>query len=150
VSTVRRSRCVYQTIETRLAAVGSGVGAVVFAAIAISGGRGAVVMAIFAAVLALLAGRMSIVGIQVHATGVTVATAFYSRSVAWDEIDHFAVLPVGRFPYVGSVVLRDGRRLSTFGLSTSARKSETNRVRVQQAIDELNHTLGERAQSRPD
>jgi hypothetical protein len=67
--------------------------------------------------------------------------------VSWDEVDRFAVLPLGRFPYVGYVVLRDGRKFGTFGLSTSSRQTEANRLRVQRSVDDLNQVLAERREA---
>jgi len=86
-------------------------------------------------------------GIRVGSDGVKVVTAFLSRRVSWDEVDRFAVLPLGRFPYVGYVVLRDGRKFGTFGLSTSSRQTEANRLRVQRSVDDLNQVLAERREA---
>ena len=87
-----------------------------FLIIGFTGGRGQVAGLVVAALLLALAWRMSMVGIQVGDGGVTVATLFLSRRVLWSDIDHFAVLPLGQFPYVGYVVMRDGRKFGTFGL----------------------------------
>lgn len=138
---------VYRSSETGWAAVGSLAVGIVFAVVAASGGRGAVVAGVGAVLLLLVAWRMSIAGIQVRRDGVRVGTAFSSKSVSWQDIDHFAVLPLGRFPYVGHVVLRDGRTLATFGLSTNARRSDSNRLRIQRTIDQLNRLLVARRQS---
>jgi hypothetical protein len=81
------------------------------------------------------------VGIRAVADGVVVATFVGSRHFVWSEVDRFAVMPLGRYPYVGYVVLRDGRKFGTFGLSTSVRQNEDNRLRVQGPIDELNQIL---------
>jgi hypothetical protein len=124
--------------------VGSAGGAVLFAVLAASGGRGNVVAAVVAGLLALLAWRMAMVGIRVRTDGVVIAATFLSRSVPWQDVDRFAVLPPGRFPYVGHVVLRNGGKLGTYGLSTSARRTESNRLRVQRPVDELNRILADR------
>jgi hypothetical protein len=88
--------------------------------------------------------RMVFVGIRPRANSVVVATFFGSRSVKWEDIDHFAVMPLGRYPYVGTVVCRTGRKLQTFGLSTSAwQGGEKSRTRIERPIDELNKVLDE-------
>lgn len=63
-------------------------------------------------------------GIHVGGDGVRVATTLVSRRVSWIDIDHFAVLPPGRLPYVGYVVLRDERKLESwrFRLRLNRRK----------------------------
>ena len=63
-------------------------------------------------------------GIRADRDGVTIVTLFLSRRIPWRDVDHFAVLPLGRSPNVGHVVLRDGSKFGTFGLSTSARNTE--------------------------
>lgn len=86
---------------------------------------------------------MSVVGIRVGSEGVKIATLFLTKSVTWPQVDHFAVLPIGRYPYVGHVVLRDGRKLGTFGLATSVRKSERNRLQIQRQVDQLTKILAD-------
>lgn len=54
------------------------------------------------------------------------------------------MLPLGRYPYVGHVVLHGGRKYGTFGLSTSSWASEQSRLKIQRAIHELNRALAER------
>jgi hypothetical protein len=139
----RRSH-VYRSAGTRWAAVGSTGGAVVFLIVGLTGGRGQVAGMVIAALLLALAWRMSMVGIQVGDGGVRVVTLFLARRALWNDIDHFAVLPLGRFPYVGYVVMRDGRKFGTFGLSTSSRKTDQNRLQIQRPIDELNRVLANR------
>jgi hypothetical protein len=116
----------------------------VFLIVGFTGGRGQVAALVIAALLLALAWRMSMVGIQVGDGSVRVATLLLSRRVLWSDIDHFAVLPLGRFPYVGYVVLRDGRKFGTFGLSTSSCKTDQNRRQIQRPIDELNRVLANR------
>jgi hypothetical protein len=138
----RPQRRTYRSTETLLSAVGSGVAAIGFVAIAFSDQNGTVA-AVFAILMLAFAVRMSMVGIRVDSAGVKVVTFFASRSVPWAEVDRFAVLPLGRSPYAGYVVTRDGCQLGTFGLSSSSRKSERNRLRIQSSIDELNRILDE-------
>ena len=87
--------------------------------------------------------RIASAGIHVDSDAVTVATTFSSHRVSWQEIDHFAVLPRGRYPYVGHVVLRDGRTLATYGLSTSGRMTERNRLAIERPINNLNAILAD-------
>lgn len=136
-----QDRRVYRSLATAWAAVGALVGAAVFFALALTGGRGSIAAYVVGGLLLLVAWRMWISGFRVGTDDVTVATLFRSRRVSWSEIDQFVVLPLGTYPYVGYVVLRDGRKFGTFGLSGSARKTESNRLRVQRPIDELNAEL---------
>ena len=105
--------------------------------------RGQFVLLAGGALLLLVGCQMSLVGIRPGTGGVTVATLFLSRKVRWSDVSHFAVMPLGRYPYVGYVVLRDGRKFGTFGLSTNAGESETKRLHVQRPIDELNQNARE-------
>ena len=133
-------RRTYRSTDTAIAAAGSGLAAVGFAVIAASSGS-TPVAAVFAVLMLAFGLRLSMVGIRADADSARVVTFFKTRSVAWAGIDHFEVLPMGRFPYAGQVVTRDGRQLGTPGLSTSQRKSGRNRPRIQHAIDELNAIL---------
>ncbi|HWE10855.1 MAG TPA: hypothetical protein VG325_16000 [Solirubrobacteraceae bacterium] len=110
--------------------------------VAIFAHKGHVAGAVGAALLALISWRMWNVGMQVGAQGVKVVTFLGTRRVAWGEIDHFAVMPLGRYPYVGYVVRRDGQKLPTFGLSTSTWARDG--ASVQRPIDELNTVLADR------
>jgi hypothetical protein len=136
-------RRVYRTIATLWAAIGGAVAAGVFLVIGVTHERGRVGVLVVAGITLLAAGRMWTTGIRVQADGVTVGAFVISRRVSWSEIDHFAVMPLGRYPYVGYVVLRDGRKFGTFGLATSADETEGNRLRVQRPIDELNSILAD-------
>lgn len=137
------NRRVYRAVGTTWAAVGGAGGAVIFAAVAWHAGRGQAVTIAAAAVLVLMAWRFWNAGIHVLPEGVKVATVFLSRKVAWEDIDRFAVMPLGRYPYVGYVVLHDGRKFGTFGLSTSARKTEKNRLQIQGLTNALNEALAQ-------
>ena len=144
-----RRRRVYQSTETFWAAIVSAAGGVVFAVIGLEGGRGAFVLDVAAVLMLVIAARMPVVGIQVHANSVKVATLLYSRSFGWQDIDHFAVLPLLRYPYVGTVVLRDGRQYRTLGLSTAPGESEGKQLRIQRPIDELNRILADQREAHP-
>jgi hypothetical protein len=132
---------IYRAPGTLWAAVGGTGVAAVFLVIAATGVRGWVAVLVGGILMLLLAWRMWTVGVGVLTDGVVVATFLGSQRFAWNEIDHFAVMPLGRYPYVGYVVLRDGQKFCTFGLSTSVRQSEKQRLRVQRPVDELNQIL---------
>jgi hypothetical protein len=94
----------------------------------------------------LIAWRAWVTGIHVEADGVKVVGFLLSRRFRWEEIDHFAVLPLGGYPYVGHVVLHDGRQVGTYGIGAPGRpksKAEQFRLRVQRPVDELNQLLAE-------
>ena len=101
-------RRTYRSTDTAIAAAGSGLAAVAFAVIAASSGS-TPVAAVFAVLMLAFGLRLSMVGIRADANSARVVTFFKTRSVAWVGIDHFEVLPMGRFPYAGQVVTRDGR-----------------------------------------
>jgi hypothetical protein len=89
--------------------------------------------------------RMWASGIRVGDAGVRMVSYFGSRQVGWDEIDHFAVLPLGQYPYVGHVVLSDGRTIGCLALAAPGwPKRESSRLKVQEPIDELNQILAAR------
>lgn len=90
--------------------------------------------------------RAWVIGIHAGMNGVKVVGFVFTKRFRWDEIDHFAVLPLGGYPYVGHVVLTDGRRVGTFGLSSagspaSDAQAEKYRLQVQGPVDELNQVL---------
>jgi hypothetical protein len=132
---------VYRSPGTRWAAVGGTAVGAVLLVIAATGVRGWVAVLVGGILMLLLAWRMWMVGIRVLADGVVVATVVGSRRFVWSEVDRFAVMALGRSPHVGYAVLRDGRKYGTFGLSTSVRQTEANRLRVQGPVDELNQIL---------
>ena len=90
----------------------------------------------------LLGWRAWVDGIHVDTDGVTVAGFLVSRRVAWNDIDHFAVLPLGDYPWVGHMVLRDGRKLGTYGIGAPGRpQRDRYRLQVQEPVDERNAAL---------
>lgn len=98
-----------------------------------------------APLLLLLAWRLWIAGIHTDNGGVSVVGFLSSKRFTWDEIDHFAVLPFGQYPYVGHVVLRDGRHVPSLAIASPARpRSERLRVEVERPIDDLNRVLAQR------
>jgi hypothetical protein len=135
---------VYRSVGTFWGAIALTVGGAVFLVVGVTGGRGRIAAFVIGALLLLAAWRMWVAGIRVDAEGVTVGTFLLSRRVSWQDVDRFAVMPLGRYPYVGFVVLRDGRKFGTFGLATSVGKSERKRLEVQRPIDELNQIHAER------
>jgi hypothetical protein len=95
----------------------------------------------------LMSWRAWVAGIHVEADGVKVVGFLLSKRFRWEEIDHFAVLPLGGYPYVGHVVLRNGRQVGTYGIGAPGRpksKAQQFRLQVQRPIDELNQVLAER------
>lgn len=94
----------------------------------------------------LMTWRIWVTGIHVEASGIKVVGFLLSRRFSWQEIDHFAVLPLGGYPYVGHVVLRSGRQVGTYGIGAPGRpqsKAEQFRRQVQGPVDELNQLLAE-------
>jgi hypothetical protein len=78
-------------------------------------------------------------GIPCRNDGVTIVSLFGSRHCRWQDIDYFAILPLGNYQNVGQAVLADGRVFSTYGVSGS--RWAGSREKVQGAVDELNDAL---------
>jgi hypothetical protein len=100
-----------------------------------------------APLLLVMSWRAWTAGIHVEADGVKVVGFLLSRRFRWEEIDRFEVLPLGGYPYVGHVVLRDGRHVGTYGIGAPVRpksKAEQFRLQVQRPVDELNQLLVDR------
>lgn len=134
---------VFRSVATMRAAVLGTAIAIGCVVLAVVPGRAQIAGFVFAPLFLLMTWRVWNAGIHVESDGVKIVTVFLSRRVRWQDIDHFAVMPFGRYPYVGHVVLLDGRKLGTFGLATSSRRTEANRLRVQWPIDQLNRILAE-------
>jgi hypothetical protein len=84
--------------------------------------------------------RLWTLGLHVEADGVKVVGFVLSKRIRWEDIDHFAVLPWGDYPYVGHIVRRDGGPpIPVKGLA--AARAERFRPGVQKPIDELNRVL---------
>lgn len=138
---------VYRTVGTTYTAMGLtafGITALIIGLVP-GGNLGFAYMAPFSLAVAW---RIGIMGIHVEPDGVKVCDVFFSKRFAWREIDHFAVLPVMKYPWVGHVVLRDGRKIGSLGLSAGTR--EEQRLQVQKPIDELNKILEERMREIPE
>jgi hypothetical protein len=84
------------------------LGFIALAVFSSNGGR--VVGAVFAALFIVMTWRVWVTGIRVEEDGIKVVGVLVSRRVAWRDIDHFAVLPLGNYPWVGS--RRPARRSS--------------------------------------
>jgi hypothetical protein len=116
------------------------LGFITLAVFSSNGGR--VVGAVSAALFGLMTWRAWVSGIHVEEDGVKVVGFLVSRRVAWKDIDHFAVLPLGNYPWVGHVVLRDGHQFGTYGIAAPGRpRRERFRLQVQEPVDQLNAEL---------
>ena len=135
----------YRSVSTIRAAIGATVAVIVFVVSAVLPGKAQVVGYIFTPFFLLVAWRLWTGGIRTERGGVKVVRFFQTRHVAWDDIDHFAVLPLGNYPWVGHVVLRNGHRLPRLAIAAAARpRTERRRLQVQRPIDELNQALEDR------
>src|SRR5438874_1972812 len=76
----------------------------------------------------LVTWRIWVAGIHVETDGIKAVGFLLSRRFRWDEIDHFGVLPLGGYPYVGHVVLRDGRKVGTYGIGAPGRPKSKGRA----------------------
>jgi hypothetical protein len=97
-----------------------------------------------AVVCCVLAWRMWLIGTYVEPSAVRVVNYLRTIRVPWAEIEHFAALPAGQYPYVGHIIRKQGRApVVMMGIESSPDESEENRRRVQAAIDPLNRALEE-------
>lgn len=141
---VPHHRRVYRSISTVRAATGCSVATIGFCVLAAVPGSSQGLGFVLAPLCLLMAWRAWAAGIHVTADGIKVVGFLLSRRFRWEEIDHFAVMPLGGYPYVGHVVLRDGRHVGTYGIGAPGRpkaKAEQFRRQVQRPVDELNQIL---------
>lgn len=132
----------YRSPGTAYTAIATFVGTIVCAVEGIQPGKGRWVLVIGAVTLGLMSWREWTGGIRTRPDGVKVIGMLVSKRIPWREIDHFAVLPMGRYPWVGHVVLRDGRQIGSVALSLAGPPSTEKRIsRLQGKIDELNQAL---------
>jgi hypothetical protein len=142
-----RHRRVYRSVGTVRAATGCSVATTGFCVLAAVPGNSRGLGFVLAPLLLVMSWRAWTAGIHVEADGIKVVGFLLSRRFRWEEIDHFEVLPLGGYPYVGHVVLRDGRHVGTYGIGAPARpksKAEQFRLHVQRPVDELNQVLADR------
>jgi hypothetical protein len=109
---------------------------------------GLIVAFVLAGLLAVLAWRIWHWGIRVRADGVQVVTLLVTRTVRWDEIEKFYVGKFSSYPFAAYVLLRDGRKLVSAGISTSQPGTEGHRRQVQGPVDELNAMLADWREAR--
>jgi hypothetical protein len=84
-------------------------------------------------------------GIHLEADRVTIHGFLRADRFGSDEVDHFAVLPLGPYPYAAHVVLQDGRTFGSYAICAGSPRSKADRVRqpVQDQVDALNYALSE-------
>jgi hypothetical protein len=134
-------RRVYRSAGTLRTAILVTAGVPVFTVIAFEVRGGLVVGLVLAALLALFAWRCWQWGISASANEVRVVTLFVTRTVRWDEIESFYVAPLSNYPFAAYVLLRDGRKLVSAGISTARPDTDGHRRQVQGPVDELNAML---------
>ena len=100
--------------------------------------------AIFAPLILLMAWRFWLVGVYVDADGIKVVGFLRSRRFPWTDIEGFAVEPLSQYPYVGWVVLHNGRHIPMLMAISAAGwpTTEGRRLQAQRPVDELNRALG--------
>jgi hypothetical protein len=134
---------VYRTRDAVVGALiwsASTLGLVVLAVVP---GRAQVGGYVGAPLFALCAWRAWQMGAHVDDGGVKVVGFLFSRHVAWADIERFAVMPAGRYPYVGHIMRFHGPPVIVMAISTSRGKTEKHRLEAQQPIDELNGLLAQ-------
>jgi hypothetical protein len=88
--------------------------------------------------------RLFRMGAYPRVDGVKIVGFFFSRSVPWGDIDHFAVLPAGRYKTVGHFV-RAGHHqpIPIFAISPGSWWGKDPVGRAEAQIDGLNRELAE-------
>lgn len=121
----RGARRIVRSISSTRAAVGATLAVAGLVALAVVPGNAQIVGWIFLPFWLLFTWRAWMLGMHIEDEGVKVVGVLLSRQVAWADIDRFEVSPLGGYPYVGHVVLRDGRQFGTFGIAAPAGPRET-------------------------
>jgi hypothetical protein len=135
-------RRVYRSPSTIRGAIIATAGLIGVGVLAALPGRGQIVGFIFLAPWLVGTWRSWTLGVHVEADGVKVVGLVLSKRIRWEDIDHFAVLPAGNYPYVGQIIRRDGGPpMPVLGLA--AGRGERFRPGVQKPVDELNLVLAE-------
>lgn len=144
---------VYRTAGTVRGAFWVTAFAVIATVLAVIPGTTQVVGLIFFAPFWLWAVRLWRAGVRVGGEGIVVCGVVASKRIAWAEIDRFEIQPRGRWPFVGFIVFRDGRRpLPVSSLSTPGQpKSRWPEFREQVAVQvsALNAILAEHCEANP-
>lgn len=99
---------------------------------------------VFAPLCLVLTWRFWIWGVHIEPNGPKVCGLVVTRHVAWADVDRFAVLPAGRYPYVGQLI-RKGHQppIVILAISSSGGETEGARGRAQGPVDQLNEILTE-------
>lgn len=135
----------YRTIGTVRVKWGATAVIIVLPFVAIASGKIPVFWIIFGILWLVVTWRAWILGVYVEQDGVRIVQYMTTKPVAWEDIDHFAVLPAGNYPYAGQIIIRGRTRpLVIAGMGAAARPNpEAKRLQVQKPIDELNAILAE-------
>ena len=135
---------VYRTIGTVHAAVAATAMTVGFVVLALVPGRAEVAGYVLAPLFALWTWPAWLMGVRVDDSGVKVTGYLLTKRIPWPDVERFAVMPAGNYPYVGHVIRTNGRRpVVIMGISTGRGKSEKHRLEAQKPIDQLNAALAD-------
>jgi len=133
---------VYRTIGTVHAAVASSVMTLGWVVLALIPGRAEIAGYVCAPLFAAWTWPAWRMGVRVDTEGVKVTGYLVTKRVYWRDVERFAVLPAGPYPYVGHLIRTGGRRpIVIMGISTGRGKTEKHRLEAQRPIDELNEQL---------
>ncbi len=81
--------------------------------------------------------RALICGVHIDPGGIKVVGFFVTRRLPWADIERFAVLPRGSYPWIAHVIVKGRHRpLPITGIG--AGRGEKRRPQVQRRVDELN------------
>lgn len=135
----------YRTIGTDRVKWGATAVTIALIILAVVTGKVLVFWIIFGLAWLLMTWRAWILGVYVEQDGVKIVQYVTTKRVAWEDIDHFAVLPAGNYPFAGQIVIRGrSRPLVIAGMGAAARPNpDAKRLQVQKPIDELNAILAE-------
>jgi hypothetical protein len=136
---------VYRTVSTVRASWGATAVMIGLVVLAVVPGKAQLFGVIFGIPWLIATWRAWILGVYVEPACVRIVQYVTSRRVPWEDIDRFAVMPAGNYPFAGYIVLRAKHRpIVLAGMGAAARPNpEAKRLQVQRPIDELNEILEE-------
>lgn len=77
-------------------------------------------------------------GLRVDRDGVRIINMRSRPRLRWDEIDRFELAPAGIYPFVGWVVLKEGRKIAITAIQVSRIWKQRSLRSAQATIDALN------------
>jgi hypothetical protein len=107
-----------------------------------SAGPGAAALLLMAVLGFIGTHRSARAGARVDAHGVTIVNPRRSVTIQWSMLERFSVRPKGLWPRVGIAHLRDGSRVTIWGIQGPNPRTRPENRSAEKLIDALNARLG--------